>query len=363
MRAKISVFILIAVLFLASCSDQKIIERLGFTRLSAFDSVENSDDIRVTSNIPKADQKGRFILSSVARTSKEARITFSRENNRRIVSGQLRMVLFGDSLAGKGVWKHMDTFVRDSAISQKLFIAVVEGNAGALISKEYKPYPTTSDYLTRLVETNMDAGLIPKANLFTFTRDYMNDGVDPVAPLIKQDAKSVKMTGVALFQDDRYVGRIEQNKSIIFSFLHRKVTGADLSISLDDGEQIMLGNITSKRKLKVTGRSLDQMKLSVHVELHGSIQEYTGDLDLSEGANQMKLESLMSDSLKKTVTELVDMFQRKKVDPLGMGKLIRNRMGSYEEWKAIDQRKAVSEIEVEVEAVVRVKDYGLLQED
>ncbi|RIX48640.1 Ger(x)C family spore germination protein [Paenibacillus nanensis] len=363
MSLKISKVFLVLTLLLAGCSDRKIIEELGFTRLTAFDSVEDSDNIRVTINIPKADQKGRFILSTVAKTSKEAKTTFSRQNNRKVVSGQLRMALFSESLARKGIWRHMDTLIRDPAISKKLFLAIVEGDAGSLIGKEYKPYPTTSDYLTRLMETDEDAGLIPDINLFTFTRDYMNDGIDPVMPILKQSAKSVMTTGVALFQDDRYVGRVEHKKSVIFSLLQRNVKGVDLSMPIADGQQVMLGNVISHRKLKVTGRSVEQMKLIIHVEVYGSIQEYTGQLDLNKGANQVQLENVMSESLKKLVTELVDMFQKKKIDPLGIGKLIRNRMGSYAEWEALDQRKTVSEIPVEVVAEVRIKDYGLLQEE
>lgn len=362
MKSKINIVFLIMTLFLGGCSDQKIIEQLGFTRLTAYDSVENSDDIRITINIPKADQKGRHVLSAVARTSKEARQTFSRQNNRRIVSGQLRMALFGERLAKKGVWRHMDTLIRDPAISKKLFLAIVEGDAGSLISKEYKPYPTTSDYLSRLIQTDTESGLIPETNLYTFTRDYMNDGIDPVVPLIKEGKKAVTATGVALFQDDRYVGRVDQKKSVIFSLLQRNVQGVDLSMPIADGNQVMLGNVISHKKLKVTGDSLDQMKLTIHVEVYGSIQEYTGQLDLNKEANQVQLEEMMSESFKKMVTELVDMFQKKKIDPLGFGKLIRNRMGSYAEWEALDQRKAVSEIAVEVEAQVRIKNYGLLQE-
>lgn len=359
MKSRFWIFILL--IFVVGCSDQKILERLGFTRLAAYDSNEG-EGIRVTINIPKADQKGRLVLTAVTQTSKEARLVFARQNNREIVSGQLRMVLFGSDLAHKGIWQHMDTLIRDPSISTKTTVVVVEGNASDLISTEYKPYPTTSDYLTKLIEMDSEKGVIPNANLYSFARDYMNDGVDPVASLVRKGERSVTVIGTALFRDDHYVGRVEPPKSVVLTMLQRNLRGADLFLRIDNKEEVMLGNVASHKSIEVKGKSPDRMKAIIKLNVQGSVQEYTGNLDLTKASNQLELEKMMSDALKDNIEDMVKTFQKEKVDPIGLGKLMRNNMESYAEWERIDQRKAVSDIEVEIKAKVHIKDFGRLQE-
>nr|WP_096186682.1 hypothetical protein [Evansella halocellulosilytica] len=94
---KVVKFILLLGL-LCGCADMKIIEDLGFIHGMGLDiedegEYEEGRKLLVTVSIPQIEEdaeKDRELLTTVARSDKEAMLNISRQSNRKLVSGQLR---------------------------------------------------------------------------------------------------------------------------------------------------------------------------------------------------------------------------------------------------------------------------------
>ncbi|GIQ69527.1 Ger(x)C family spore germination protein [Xylanibacillus composti] len=372
LRKRISWLLGIIVLAGCSTSDQRILEELGFTHTTSYDLISQeegaSEDekLKITISIPKADpdaEDKREVLTATGRTSKEARIQLSKMTNRTLVSGQLRNILYGSELARAGIWEHIDTLIRDPSIGQRVKITLVDGSAHDLLAKEYPDHPITGVYIAQMLDKEAKYQTVPDTNLYHFVRDYFDDGIDPVAPVMKDHGDHVDISGIGLFQDDRYVTKIATQQTMIFALLRGGFKQGEISIQLDDGSEgrefVFFSSLSSKRKVKVLNPK-PPFSVEIHVTARASVLEYIGDLKPSEVPDQEKLERKISDYLQQEAQKMVEMMQKHQVDSLGIGKDIRNHM-SFKEWSELDWREAYAQMEIRCNVQAEIKDYGKFQ--
>lgn len=349
-------------LMLTACGDQLILERLGFTQSTSYDLTKDGR-LKICVSIPKTDPDStvrREVLTTVARTSKEARILLSRKTNLILVSGQLRTTIYGSALAKSGLWKHLDTLQRDPSISPRVKIVIVEGEAHKLLERNFPEHPRTGQYIDRMLEKASRGEAIPRVTLYDFARDYYDDGIDPIAPLIVEREKNAEIGGIALFDEDKYKMKIHTDQILLFSLAHNDLDKGELSIDLGGAhgtQSIMLDSIESKRKLKIRRSGASSFDIDMTISVHGSIREYIGTLQLSETKDRKKLEKDMAEHLAKQIGDLVRSIQQHRVDSLGLGKAVRNSL-SYKEWKSLDWKSVYPQIKTNVKINLKIKDQG-----
>ncbi|SEM60291.1 Ger(x)C family spore germination protein [Paenibacillus sp. OV219] len=330
---------MLIVLLLAGCGDQRILEKLGFMQANSFDLAENGQ-LEVAITMPKAEQKTsaqRVVLSTKARTGKEARMKLTREINLQIVSGQLRNSLFGMSLARNGLLKHLDTYQRDPSISPRVKLTIVRGSAKKMLEQSYIQHPIISRYIEGLLQKEAAGRSIPVSTVYTFIRDYYDDGIDPVMAVLRNKDNNIIIDGVALFHDDRYVAEIPADDGLVFSFLRGSFKQGDLSIHLNEGganggDTVMLTSIVSNRKVKVKRGAGGKPELTIKVSLKGTVIEYTGDHSITQPTEKRLLEKGMEKALNGRGDRLISLMQKNNADGLGLGISVRSH-SSYREWK------------------------------
>lgn len=347
---------------MTGCSDQKILEKVGFTQTTSYDLLP-SGDLKVAISIPKADpdaQTKREVLTTTAKSSKQARIFLAQKTDLIVVSGQLRNVLFGMSIVKSGIWKHIDTLVRDPSISPQVKVTIVEGDAQALLLKDFKQHPRTGKYIDHLLEKEAKAQSIPKVTLYHFTRDYYDAGIDPVAPVIRDSGKDITIAGIGLFKGDKYIAKIDPEDSLIFAFLRGGFEQGELSIKPHNGdnsqETIMFSSLISNRKVRINN-SQEDIQVDINVRVKGSVLEYFGNLKLSDYNDKKVLESRISAYISEEGEKMVRRMQQLGVDSLGIGIYVRNCM-SYKQWKSMKWDEVYPRVKVNCNIRVEIKDIG-----
>jgi germination protein, Ger(x)C family len=369
---KLSFAILALALPLAGCSDQRVIEKLGFIRSVAYeladDGEENKGKVKVTISIPKTNQKEAIQYSTVAKTAREARIVFDRQNDRRIVNGQMRQALFGESLAREGLWTHIDSLLRDPSVGNRVHFLVVEGSAEELLNRKYPQGGTAGEYIDNLVRVETGALNMPDTTLYSYARDYYDDGIDPIAAIIRSQPESIIFDGIALFDRDKMTGKVEPDDLPYFGMVYGKVKSGDLFINFagDDyaSDVASMLYFSSHRKVKV--RSIPSLsrgtgpKVTVKVTLTGSLLEYAGTMEVSKRAEQAKLEKEIAKYTKEKCEKLIRMMQESRADAIGIGQYVRNAM-RYSDWEKLDWAETFSKAEIDVEVGVRIRNFGKRQ--
>lgn len=366
------IILVVTIILLTGCADQRILEELGFTHTVSYDvadkdSYEDNRMLRIGLSIPIASdevKEKREILVTNANSSKEARTKLSTETDRILVSGQLRNTLFGDELARKGIWDLIDTLVRDPAVGQNTKIIVVSGEAYEILKKDYKQHPRTGEYIDRLIDKEVNSQAIPDVTIYHFTRDYFDDGIDPVAPLLKENGEHLIVDGIALFNSDKYVTSIESSKAMLFSILTKNFKEGQISVNLTgndeekDKEMVMFSSVISKRKIHaVKSNDESQFKVNIKITIHGSVLEYIGEKKLGDDVARQELENEMSKYIKMETEKMITYMQEHNVDSIGIGKYVRNSL-NFEEWQELDWNEVYPKVEVAVDAELKIKDYG-----
>ncbi len=352
-------------ILLTGCSDMRILEETGFIQSVSYDSAPDGN-IHYAISVPISNPdiqatSLRIFLETDAISSKAARINLSRETNLQLASGQLRAVLIGLPLAKSGPWPHMDTLFRDPTISEKTKIIVVNGRAASLLSKNYASHPRTGKYIDHLIEKETKSQTIPESTIYSFVRDYYDDGIEPVAPIIKDKGDTISIDGLALFKKDKYIGKIIPDNMLYFSFLLGDLREGEIAIDLtnqtEESKTVMINSLVSKREVEVDRNSRDDFSVTIRVKVLATVSEYIGDLNLIDPSDASKLEEDLTAIFNQRCHQIIDMLQEKNTDSLGIGKFVRNSM-PYRDWKNMDWYGVYPTMNIKCVMKVEIKDHG-----
>lgn len=345
-------------LILSGCLNQKILDDVQLASAAGFELGEDEDTIIATAVFPvyKPDLtvENRTYTSS-SKLSKIIRDKLNRKSPKPFVSGKIEVALYSKELAEKGIFDIIDTFRRDPATGAKMFLAVVEGDLGNSLKIQYGE-TDNGMFLSKLIQHNIESGILPKTNLHLFTKAYREEGRDPVLPYLKLTDKEADIKGVALFKEDQFVGSIEGEEGYIFMFLIEKFTSdASMSVKLgEDGVFASVYHIDSKRKYKIKNVETEP-SITIKIKTNAIIQEYSGDDITSKVKKQ--IEQNMEEEIETKGKEMIKKFQDLKIDPLGIGFQVkhRSRNWSKEKWDEL-----YPGTEVKVEAEVEISEAGVV---
>ncbi|WNR44169.1 Ger(x)C family spore germination protein [Paenibacillus roseipurpureus] len=344
-------------------SDQRILEKIGLTHTTCFDLMPEGK-LRVTNSIPLSTGEGRRpreVLTTISDSSKGAKVDLSRQTQLTLVSGQMRNILFGWTLAERGFWDDIDTLVRDPSVSPRVKVTVVNGEAHSLIIRNYSNYLRTAKYIDHLLESEIKIQTIPKVTLYDFTRDYYDDGIDPVAPIINELTDHVKVDGIALFQDDRLRMKVDVNESVYFAMMRDDFKMASLPIVLsgekEKKELVLFDSLINKRRIRVARAGSHSFRVDIQLKVSGVILEYMGDLKISKEEDKHKLEEKIAAKITQHAEAILKRMQQKNVDSLGLGNVVKSSV-PYKEWKNMNWREVYPDIEIHCATQVKIKHYG-----
>ncbi|MBW9234321.1 hypothetical protein JQK62_19035, partial [Leptospira santarosai] len=133
----IFIFLLISI---AGCAEQKLLEQIGLTTLLGYDLGEN-EKLSTTAVIRQVNpefQSNVEIVSAENETARGSRAQINRKTSKKIMSGQMRVVLFGEELAAEGIAHHIDTLSKNSDTSGGVIVAIVEGETNRYLNINFK---------------------------------------------------------------------------------------------------------------------------------------------------------------------------------------------------------------------------------
>lgn len=359
---------LLAVSLLGGCGDQKILEKIGFVRTIILERAEDQEQaLKVTISIPKTNQTESIVYTDIARSFKQAKIHFDMQNDRKIALGQLRQVMFGESLARQGVWLPMESVFREPAIGIRAHVIVVEGDIKHMVMRTYSQGGTMGEYVDNLLRSDPTTRGQFDTNLHTFLRDYYDDGAEPAAAIVGETEAGLKVNGIALFIRDRYVAKIRADDAPYFSLLRGGAKNVALFMNEVDTPRgsgsIALANVTGKSRIKVLSLpnpgKRKPARIAVEVKLKGSLMEYDDLLKLNNLAGQPVLERALEKYVAERCGRLIREMQEPGADALGIGSFVRDRM-RFADWKALNWNQAFAEADIKVVANVKIRDYGRL---
>ncbi|MCP3741008.1 Ger(x)C family spore germination protein [Rossellomorea sp. BNER] len=350
-------FLMIITSFLTACTEKKIVDELGLINGVSYDRSDEENQYLITVSFPKVSEKTSEYKSKVittnARSSKEAKMKLKQKTNFNLVSGQARLAIFGEEVAKEGIYDIVESLLRDPSIGARVHLAVASGTGNEILTKKFIDEPDNVFYIFSLLEKAQSQNSIPSINLYEFTRDYYDDGIDPILPIFKPLENEIKLEGFAIFDEDHCVTKVHGQEIQLLFILKKNIKNGNLFFELDSGEKVMLSYFKSKRELQV--KNNDGMKVNIHIE--GQIQEYDGKKDLTDRKQLKELEREMSDYLNDKFTALIGVLQENQTDPIGFGQYFRND-NTYKDWKDINWNEVYKNMSIDVKSSIKITDIG-----
>lgn len=363
---------------ITGCVEQKQLEKLGIITTAGYDLV-GEDKIKGIVVVQKFDpmaQSATKVISAIAKTSKGLRQAENLKSNQKLVSGQLRSVVYSRELAKKGIIQLVDTLNRDAAIGNLVYLTIADQSAEEIMKIEQsKTNINLGTYIYTLIKQNVEGEQIISPTLQEFNHNYYDIGKDPVLPILEMQGGDVVIAGVGLFREDRLVDELKQAKLFFLKILVDKYKAGTLEMGFNKKEleglilknvvpnpfyhkiYLTIDNIRSKSKIKLVNKK--NLRFKVEINLDSRLLEMTEALDLTKPDTVKQLEGKMNNSMEKEVLDLLYHLRDLDIDPIGIGNEYevhnRGKQISKEKW-----RELYKKAEFEVHVKNRIEKTGVI---
>jgi spore germination protein len=342
-------------LLLSGCVDKEIIDDINIEVGVGYDLAEDEKDKFRGTVLFQEFQPDQSVInrtfSGNGKLGQDVRLDVSKQTSEPVVTGGLKLAIFGPEISKKGIFDLIDSFQRDASMGARVFVATAEGKSEELLNGDYGTRGNAT-YISNLIQHNIEHRDIPITNLHIFSRDYYQDGKDPFLPRLKKAGNDkVKITGISLFQKDKEVAILPMKDMFFFKLLVDKYSEGNFDVKLKKEAYAAVKSIKSKNKTRVTNNHA-----AITINLEGIIDEYTGDILTPQivGEVEKKLEK----KIEKECLRLLLQFQDLGIDPVGLGQKKKNRNRNFDFKKWEDDYKMLS---FDVKCNVVIEETGVLE--
>ncbi|MDQ0201365.1 Ger(x)C family spore germination protein [Neobacillus ginsengisoli] len=335
-----SLGLLVVSLLLSGCSmiPTNIVNELNMLQGVGYD-LAGKKIIKGTFTYPayKKDKTSTTVVkTSLGETSKEIRININSESRYPVVSGQLRLALYGKSLAKKGIYDMVDTLNRDPSIGSLVQVAIVDGDSNALFKIGKFKTENVSLYVQEMLDQIMKSGNLPRTDLQSFLFQLNQIGQDPYLPLIKQEKDNIKISGIAILRDDQLVTTLPFEDLFIFKCLVDKYKYGLHQFILENGEKLVLDNLNSKANYQVKTVN-GNPEFTINIKVNSRLLEFTSPKKKRVPIDKKKIQNQVDKQLEKNALKIIHQFKDNDVDPIGLGAIYKEHYRGFNEkhWKTV----------------------------
>lgn len=367
-KLKWFIFFISICLILTACTETKLLERISIVTLIGYDKEEDLlSATAVVRQINPEFQSNIEIHSETAATSKESKLKVDLEIAKKLGTGQLRVVLFGDDLAKEGLEEAVHTIAMNPEMATSIYLSVVEGKTKTLLENKYENITDVGQHIFNLLDHNIKQQQMISSTFHEVERDISSPLRDFALPIIKKIEEYIDISGVALFKEGKMVGNLPAT-DVFYIMLTRKdikdgtaqlVLPAELlnhsknpPENLPEDLPIAIDAINSKRKLEITDHNKNEIDLNIKldcrlVEIHSSLS--VGDKKITE-----KIEEEINKKMESEIKRIIEYSQEVNSDIFGFGEhfyaQVRNSKLTEEKWRELYPEMKVN-VKVDTEII------------
>ncbi|MFY3790326.1 Ger(x)C family spore germination protein [Ureibacillus sp. MALMAid1270] len=347
----------------SGCMDQKIVEELGFIHTLGYESNEEGEDIgklKVTASFPIAETLEQQTNTIVVDTPRASMLFLNKKTDKNLVLGQVRSILIEEKLAEKGVWDLIDTFYRDPVLRPTVKLSLVKGSPQQMLSKDYPNYKMVDSVIEKLLTKEAKLNAIPEMDIHKFAKDYLDDAIDPIAPIILPSKDGILVEGIGLFSDDQLKISLQETKARVFFLLTGEFKKGQLPIKINKEEDVLFNFLKNKISIKVELNNNEDIDVNLSIDLKGYLVEYQGEIDINDENKIAKVEGDIQEYLENEIHGILEIMKEHQIDNLGLGKYIKRKM-DYQTWKNLDWPKSIDRVNINPTVTVTIIDTGLVK--
>lgn len=356
-------------LFLTGCWDQHLMKNAVLIQILSFDLTPEKEIllgvsipiIEESSGGPQAPVRSET-FSATGQTPRNSRLKIDREISGILDSSKNKLILFGEKMAGVGIYQSLDVIWRDPRNSLGATLAVVEGKAVDLLNIKPRHEPNVSEYIQDALTSAEENSIIPNQTIQTLASEMLDLGEDIVLPhLTMNKRKSAVVVGLALMNEKKYAGNLPPQESTLLLLLNNKkgkyarfTKQVNKDLKPEINNYISFNVQDMKRKLKVYVKD-GEVSVLLNLDLKINVDEYPkGDVP----KEIERLNRVLSKDLTEDAKQVIDKLKEANCDAFGIGR----RLIAFhpETWKAQDQKEYFKKIKFNTNVKVEIIKHGIV---
>ncbi|GAB6273231.1 MAG: Ger(x)C family spore germination protein [Peptococcaceae bacterium] len=305
----------------------------------------------------------------------------------------LKVVVVSEELARQGIKSHLIQLLRYFEFRRSTFLVVSRGPAQRLI-KQFQPIMENSPakFAELFTGSQRYAGFIPFGQVHHFYNDLKSTTVQPVAMLVSLKEKSpenlpaeeehfsegqfyagqlplkggnnIELMGTAVFYQDRMVGMLNGEETLILNLLRGWLKQTLLTIPDPANPKYSISlRIKMERKpnLKVT-LSQGRPKIYVRLFLDGEIVSTQSRINYGSPAKLSLLEGELNKLLAEKTRNLIAKTQDEmQTDLFGFGNKARHLVATWPQWQKLNWLEIYPQAQTNVTVKIHLRRFGLLR--
>ncbi|RNB78232.1 Ger(x)C family spore germination protein [Brevibacillus panacihumi] len=342
---------LLPVLLISGCQPTQVLDETTLITGMGFDLLDDKL-IRATVTAPVVSsmvQQNDQVVSVTGTTLYGIMNSLDLQLDRRPRLGQLRIVLFSEEMARKGIYP-ITGALNLVEVGIRPYIGIVDGKAYDLVNASYPAQGNIGIYLYNIIYKNVRGEQLPSPTLHEFMRDYYGTGSDPFLPYIERLGNGIKVKGVALLKNDRFVGWVNPHKTFYIKLMRDQFRAGLFQLTIptkdlesvhpnemEESTPIVLDTLRSRQTVKLI--SANPPTFDVYVEVHARLAEMREKVNLESKKVIRTIEREVENKMEKEMADLLKTLQKMDVDPIGFGETYRSqshfREMEKEEWRKL----------------------------
>jgi len=330
-------FSLLPVLLISGCEPTHVLDETTLITGMGFDLLDHQH-IRATITAPVVSSLVRQkdqVVSATGTTLYGIMNSLDLQLDRRPRLGQLRIVLFSEEMAKQGIFPIAGSMDRVE-VGIRPYIGIVAGKSYDLLEASYPAQGNVGIYLYYTIFKNVRGEQLPSPTLHEFTRDYYGEGSDPFLPYIERKGDGINIKGVALLQDDRFVGWVKPDQAFYIKLMRDQFRTGLFQLSIptkslgtmnqhmtqkEEVTPIVLDTLRSNQHIKLVSSNPPTFEVRAEVRARLSEMRHRANLDNKQVVRMIERE--VEKKMEKEMAKLVKLLQKLEVDPIGFGEQYR----------------------------------------
>ncbi|GKS09716.1 germination protein XA [Paenibacillus chitinolyticus] len=351
---------LVTVLAATGCVERRIFERIGLVVALGYDKGQGSilSGTSVMYTLDKESGHRATILANQANTTKKLREDQNRKSSKKLMLGQLRVVLYEEAIARDGLIDLIDSLIRDPSIGTKIYLGVSTEKSADLLQYPYRDIRNIGTYLYDTIKQNVLEGQLISPTLHEFLRDYYTAGKDPVLPVFVRKGETIATEKAALFQFDKMVGMLSNSDAAYLKLIRNRFKAGTFELKLDKKKlepylsensadrrehiHVVVRIVDNKQKIRLTDWEKPAYELNMNLKF--ALEEISVEINLTDPEVTRTIEKLVTDEFTKKMESVLSKMMELKTDPVGFGEIYRqsHRGGSLTKSDWYDKMSSMS---------------------
>lgn len=370
-KTKLFILVIVPLITLLTGCEFKDIDKDVFVSMIGIDKSDEEDKpykitLKLyvpTSSFKQSPEPQYTYITKSGETLSEAIRILETYSDKELEFGHAKLIVIGEDLLKEHKASEvMDFLLRRPDIQMISWIAAGRPSAEEIIKMvpqgENAAYPALFNYFD---DIGNESQYIVTTYLFDFRRRMVEEGIDPILPIIEKNTSHFKINKSLVLVDKKEPHELPTLYTGIFNILSMNIQVADLIIKEEeDGEgEAFIAKIDSMNsKHKVIVKNNNNIALEIEVRLTGYIAESKHPLKMK---NLSYYNKLLEKVAKEKLTEFFSEMTSVGIDPIGFGidyksRTLHNKRMSSEEWK-----EAYKNAEIKIIIHPKLKSTGAIQ--